>query len=88
MKTVGDIKNSVVIKVKEKNTLGSDIYDIAVAVHKEMHAELLLYYTDNRQEIQDSPQFHLKTAEAVELLMQDVDIWINKELGLNGEVIE
>jgi len=86
--TIGEIKKSVIVKIL--NNKLTDKYDIFLDVHNKVRSDLLDYYAtdEGRAEIDDSPHRALTTVEAVDLLMTDVDIWINKDLGLNAEVIE
>ncbi len=83
--TVGDIRDKVNYKLNTYKDL--PIEKIIEKVTNEMRDYLLYYYStdEGRKEIMNSPHYHLKVEDAVELLMQDVDLWINKELGLDGE---
>jgi hypothetical protein len=86
--TVGEIRKKIIVKANSSEL--SDKYDIFLDIRNKIRTDLLNYYSTEvgRQEIDDSPHRGLSTEEAVDLLMQDVDIWINKELGINAEITE
>jgi hypothetical protein len=86
--TVGEIRKKIIVKINSSEL--SDKYGVFIDIRSKIRTDLLNYYSTEvgRQEIDDSPHRGLSTEEAVDLLMQDVDIWINKELGINAEVAE
>lgn len=86
--TVGEIRKKIIVKANSSEL--SDKYGVFIDIRSKIRTDLLNYYSTEvgRQEIDDSPHRGLSTEEAVDLLMQDVDIWINKELGINAEVAE
>jgi hypothetical protein len=86
--TVGEIRKRIIVKINSSEL--RDKYGVFIDIRSKIRTDLLNYYSTEvgRQEIDDSPHRGLSTEEAVDLLMQDVDIWINKELGINAEVAE
>lgn len=92
MKTVGDIKQSIHNKIRSASDSGicNDVYDRYFLIIRLMKEELMDYYSgeQGRKEIQDSPHVTLNVEEAVDLLMQDVDVWLKKGLNINAEITE
>lgn len=90
VKTFKDIKDSFKKKVNAKKPVKrkykdrGDVYSFkdVQAARNELREDLIAYYStpEGRAEIDDSPHRDLLTAEAVDLLMQDIDVIIKREI--------
>jgi len=88
-KTWKEVKESFKGKVKTKKLKKSkdnkkDVYDYkdVLEAKEELRSELIAYYStpEGRAEIDDSPHGNLTTKEAVDLLLQDIDTVIKREI--------
>ena len=89
VKTFQSVKDDFMLKVKakkikRKDKKKGDIYDFKdiQEARNKLREDLIAYYStpEGRAEIDDSPHRDLLTSEAVDLLLQDIDTIIKREV--------